>query len=296
MAIDTKISWTQVTWNIARGCTKVDADCLFCYMYRESLDGTRYEPKQVTRTKTVFNLPLKIKEPSKIFCSSLTDVFHEDIDPYRFEAFDIMRRCPQHTFQVLTKRPERIPYCLELALDQAYKNKLDELAIWLNDWIEGNPPSNIWLGTSAGCQESAETRIPHLLRAPAAVRFLSCEPMYGPVDLHWLGALSLEHTSYFDTSGKRWYIGGPNAGLPMLDWVVCGGESGNENGKYRYRPCEVSWIKDLVKQCDDAGVAVWVKQMGTHLSKQLKLKDRHGADISEWPEYLQIQQFPESKV
>jgi protein gp37 len=112
MGENSAIQWTDVTWNIARGCSKVDEDCKFCYMYRDSFDGTRYNPREVVRTKTVFNLPLKVKEPSKIFTCSLTDFFHEDIDSYRNEAWDIIRKCPHHTFQILTKRPERIIDCL----------------------------------------------------------------------------------------------------------------------------------------------------------------------------------------
>ncbi len=108
MGTKTNIQWTDVSWNIARGCTKVDADCKFCYMYRDSYDNTRYNPLEVVRTKTVFDLPLKVKEPSKIFTCSLTDFFHPAIDLYRDDAWDIIRRCPQHTFQILTKRPERI--------------------------------------------------------------------------------------------------------------------------------------------------------------------------------------------
>lgn len=132
MSEKSAIQWTDATWNIARGCTKVDEDCKYCYMYRDSFGSTRYNPLDVVRTKTVFDLPLRIKEPSKIFTCSLTDFFHEAIDGYRNEAWDIIRRCPQHTFQVLTKRPERIWKCLP------------------EDWGDGWP--NVWLGTSVGSE------------------------------------------------------------------------------------------------------------------------------------------------
>jgi protein gp37 len=108
MAEKSTIQWTDASWNIARGCTKVDVDCKFCYMYRDSFDNTRYNPLEVVKTKTVFNMPLKLTEPSKIFTCSLTDFYHEAIDSYRHEAWDIIRKCPQHTFQILTKRPARI--------------------------------------------------------------------------------------------------------------------------------------------------------------------------------------------
>lgn len=250
MAEKSAIQWTEATWNIARGCTKVDEDCKYCYMYRESMDSTRYNPLKVTRTKTVFNLPLKIKEPSKIFTSSLTDFFHEDIDSYRKEAWDIIRRCPQHTFQILTKRPERI---------------LEHLP---DDWGDGW--NNVWLGTSVGSMNGygrIESLIDYKLKA--RIKFLSLEPLYEPLTL---GILP----------------------LAALGWVIIGGESGNDNGKYKYRPCQLDWIGHIVNQCIEASVPVFVKQLGTHLSKEMKLSDRHGGNIEEFPEAFRIRQFPKA--
>lgn len=252
MSKDTKIQWTDHTWNIAVGCSKVDEDCKYCYMYRGSLNNTRYDPKVVSKTKTVFNLPLKIKEPYRIFVSSLTDVFHPDCDSFRNEMWDIIRKCPQHTFQILTKRPERIKHHLP--------------ADWGQGW------SNVWLGTSVGSEKGsyrmAELIVLTTIR-PIKTIFLSIEPYHEPLSESSLLIMS------------------------KFDWVIVGGESGNENGKYRYRPCELKWIETIVSDCKDYGVPVFVKQLGTHLSKELKLKDRHGGDISEWPENLQIRQFPE---
>ena len=164
MGKDSNIQWCDATWNVARGCDKVDSDCKFCYMYRDSFDGSRYTPNQVVRTKTVFDLPLKVKEPSKIFTCSLTDFFHEAIDSYRNEAWNIIRKCPHHTFQILTKRPERIMRCLPA------------------DWGEGW--NNVWLGTSIGSQETSD-RIWILAddKIKANVKFLSIEPLYGKLDL-----------------------------------------------------------------------------------------------------------------
>lgn len=108
MANNSKIQWTDATWNVAVGCTKVDEDCKFCYMYRDSMKETRYNPRTVRKTTSVFNAPLRWKEPKKVFTSSLTDFFHEDCDSFRDEAWEIIRKCPQHIFQILTKRPERI--------------------------------------------------------------------------------------------------------------------------------------------------------------------------------------------
>lgn len=258
MAENSAISWTDATWNIARGCTKVDEDCKFCYMYRESMNSTRYNPIDIVRTKTVFDLPLRLKVPSKIFTCSLTDFFHEAIDSYRHEAWDIIRKCPQHTFQILTKRPERIKQCLP------------------PDWGEGW--SNVWLGTSVGSKKGL-SRMVDLSMVDACVKFLSIEPMWERVDLK-------EAMYYPDKSEIGFYV------LAAYDWVIVGGESGNETGKYRYRPCELSWIEDIVQDCKRNNIPVWVKQLGTHLSKQMGLKSHHGADMSEWPEHLRIQQFP----
>ena len=273
MGETSKIQWTDATWNIARGCTKINDDCKFCYMYRQSLNGTRYDAKKVIRTKTVFNLPLKLKIPSKIFTSSLTDFFHPDIDSYRDEAWDIIRKCPQHTFQILTKRPERI---------------LDHLP---SDWGEGW--DNVWLGTSVGSPSSIE-RVFYIIDAPSKVRFLSIEPLYEAIDL--------EYPKELFPNGPQMCCNGTNCGClgkpiepPIVfefDWVIVGGESGNEKGKYRYRECKLEWIESIINQCVLYKVPVFVKQLGTHLSKQLKLKDRHGGEISEWPKHLQIRQMP----
>jgi protein gp37 len=255
MATKSSIQWTDATWNIARGCTKVDADCKYCYMYRDSMNNTRYDPIQIIKTKTVFNLPLKLKEPSKIFTCSLTDFFHPDCDSFRNEAWEIIRKCPQHTFQILTKRPERI------------NDNLPEY--W--DEIVGR----VWLGTSIGSQSSIQRLNELISPIRPGIKFLSLEPLHGPIDLPLMDFVDMGHRV-----------------KDLIDWVIVGGESGNENGKYRYRPCELEWIKNIVFKCTSYGVPVFVKQLGTHLSKQLGLKDRHGGDIEEFPEDLKIRQFP----
>lgn len=247
MGKKTNIAWTDVTWNIAVGCTKVDDDCKYCYMYRGSLNNTRYDPKVVRKTKTVFSLPLKIKEPSRIFVSSLTDVFHPGCDSFRDEMWDIIRDCPQHTFQILTKRPER---------------------------IESNTPAdllkanNIWFGTSVGSEKGMQ-RIYDLLNVDCKTRFISFEPLHGRIDMN------LDLTD-----------------LMKIHWAIIGGESGNENGKYRYRPCQLEWIENIVSQCQANDIPVFVKQLGTFLSKELKLSDRHGGNIEEFPKHLQVREFP----
>lgn len=275
MGKDSNIQWTDATWNVARGCEKVSEECKYCYMMRDSLGDTRYQSTQVVKTKGVFTFPLKYKlkesncRPGRplIFTSSLTDVFHVDIDPFRHEIWDIIRKCPHLIFQILTKRPERITECLP------------------PDW--GTGWENVWLGTSVGLQKNL-TKLRDLLTVPAKIRFISMEPLLGPVDLgDW----------YFKSADGSYPFRGLLSSertrlIHLVDWVIIGGESGNNSGKWLYRPCELEWIESIVDQCKAAKVPVFVKQMGTHLAKKLNLSDRHGGDITEFPKHLQIRQFP----
>lgn len=259
MSTKSAIQWTDATWNIARGCTKVDEDCKFCYMYRDSMNGTRYEPLKVTRTKTVFDMPLKLKEPSKIFTCSLTDFFHEEIDSYRNEAWEVIRKCPQHTFQILSKRPERI---------------IEHLPVF---WEEIR--DLVWLGTSIGSSKGIQRLFDLITPIQSGIKFLSLEPLHGEIDLHLDNFVDMGHK-----------VG------DLIDWVIIGGESGNETGKYRYRPCELKWIESIIEQCSKfENIKIFVKQMGTYLSKELKMSDRHGGNIDEFPKHLQIREFPKKQ-
>lgn len=274
MGSKSKIQWTDATWNIAVGCTKVDEDCKYCYMYRQSLNNKRYDPKQVRKTTSVFNLPLKHKETKSmvwegrplIFTSSLTDVFHEAIDPFRNEMWDIIRKCPHLIFQILTKRPERI------------KDHLP--ADWGTGW------DNVWLGTSIGSQDSIH-RIIELSKVPAKTRFLSIEPLHGPINFRW----EYNPENWQTKDGGRGRVDQYEI-LRGIHWVIVGGESGNDNGPYKYRPCKIEWITSIIKACEENKIPAFVKQLGTQLAKDLELTDRHAGDIDEFPEYLQIRQFP----
>lgn len=280
MAQQSKIQWTDATWNPWHGCKKVSPGCKFCYMYR---DKERYgqDPTTVLRSKSTFDAPLKwsfemqagmmphedtskVKAfpGMKIFTCSWSDFFIEESDQWRPEAWEIIRQTPEFAYQILTKRPERIAQCLP------------------PDWGEGY--SNVWLGVSIESQDQIG-RMGQLYSIPAQTRFLSVEPLIGHVNLWEL------LTSYptFDDPG--------NAGEPIfwgMDWVIVGGESGNETGKYKYRPCELRWIETIIEQCVVSGVPVFIKQLGTHLAKKMGLKDRHGGDWSEWPEWLRLREFP----
>ena len=249
MAQQSKIQWTDATWNPWHGCRKVSAGCKFCYMFR---DKERYglDPTQIIKSKSNFNAPLKWKEPRLIFTCSWSDWFIEEADELRPEAWEIIKRTPQHTYQMLTKRPERIWHCLP------------------PDWGDGY--ENVWLGVSAEDQKHFDLRVPILAAIPATVRFVSAEPLIGPIDFSSIGS-----------KGEA------------IDWLIIGGESGNETGKYRYRPCRESWIFDLIDSSSGYhGCRVFVKQLGTYRAKKSGYKDRHGGDISEWPDYLQVREMP----
>ncbi len=250
MAQISKIQWTDFSWNPWQGCHKISLGCKYCYMYRnKNMYGQI--PHIVVKSKPLtFNKPLRIKEPSLIFTCSWSDWFIEEADAWRDEAWDIIRQTPQHTYQILTKRPERIAECLP------------------DDWGEGY--SNVWLGVSVESMDVLD-RIYDLIQIKAKVRFLSIEPLISPVSLPMI---------IMDSK---------------ISWVIIGAESGNNNGKYRYRLCELYWITRIVEQCKAAEIPVFVKQLGTHLSKELKLKDRHGGDINEWPKHLKIRQMPQKE-
>lgn len=287
MANKTTIQWCDLTWNVARGCTKVDEDCKFCYMYRDSFDGTRYNPREIVRTKSVFNLPLTYKKtksevwdgPPLVFVSSLTDWAHEAIDSYRVEMWDIIRKCPHLTFLMLTKRPERLPLVLP------------------EDWGEGW--QNVWLGTSAGSNAAkAAERIYNLSITTAKTRFVSLEPLHSEMDLQRLMFDKLYYgTVEFNVLkgiGEKTGKDADRVKFPVfpIDWVIVGGESGNDTGKYRYRECKKEWLVKIVSDCKQFGVPVFVKQMGTFLAKQYGMNDRHGGDINEFPEVLKYREFP----
>lgn len=245
----TLIQWTDNTWNLWQGCHKVSPSCRFCYMYR---DKTRYgqDPTTVVRSANpTFYAPLKWKEPCLVFVCSWSDFFIKEADQWRDEAWEIIKTNTHITFQLLTKRPERITECLPA------------------DWGNGYP--NVWLGVSCENEKYALSRLKILIETPAVVRWASFEPL--------LDDLVTENT--VDLISK-------------LDWAVIGGESGNETGNYRYRPCKTKWFDNIINVCREADVPVFMKQMGTYLKHEMGLNHTHGGDIDEWPEYLQIREFP----
>ena len=250
---NSSIQWTDATINFWVGCQKVSAECKFCYMFRQEARYGRDGSKVRKTGKATFNAALKWKEPKRIFTCSMSDFFIQEADQWRDEAWKIIRKTPHHTWLILTKRPERIKDCLP------------------DDWGDGYP--NVWLGTTIGVQSSFH-RAETLSKIPSAVRFISAEPLLEPID-------------FLVEKGSERVI-------DSFHWVILGGESGNNNGKHRFRPSEIKWYaKAIADLKTKTNVAVFMKQLGTHLSMELKFKkERHGGEIENLPEHLQIREFP----
>lgn len=271
MGTNSGIGWTGNTWNPWKSCRKISPACKFCYMYRD-MERWGQDPTKVTRSKSTFNEPLKWKDPTLIFTCSWSDWFIEEADAWRMEAWEIIKKTPHHTYQILTKRPERILKCLP------------------PDWGDGYP--NVWIGVSVENQEYADLRIPILLNVPAHVRFLSCEPLLGDINISQSVRLwKFQNSGSFESDYEH-----------LLHWVIIGGESGHgkhpedKSVKYQYRESKLEWISSITQQCREAGVPVFVKQLGTHLSKEMKLADKTGSDIDEFPDELKFQEFPKRYV
>lgn len=317
--MSSRIEWTNETWNPTRGCTKVSAGCTNCYAMRQahrfSGPGRPYEglthivsgkgPQwtgKVVPVPELLDLPLRWRKPRRVFVDSMSDLFHPDV-PFCFvdRVFGTMATCPHHTFQVLTKRPERMAeYLSDFRRQRMVQREVDRIIdtcgrpthedAGLDPW----PLRNVWLGTSVENQAAADERIPHLLRCPAAVRFLSCEPLLGPVDVR-------QALTYHRRPGEDFgSFGNVLAAMQGVDWVIAGGESGPGA-----RPCNVAWIRSLVEQCRESGVACFVKQLGAHPVRPpdglyfgpahalIPIRDPKGGDAAEWPEDLRVRQFPE---
>ena len=331
MAVHSKIQWCDNSWNPILGCSRQSSGCAHCYAVRtcwrlahnpnpkvaaayaglvEKRDNGLLDWTGVVRLiPERLALPLSWKEPKRIFTNSQSDLFHpaladEDID----HIFAIMALCPQHTFQILTKQPERMrAYMQERDWCDAANRLHDRHIAPLNQalYLMGEivpPLPNVWLGVSVEDQKTADARIPLLLRTPAAIRFVSYEPALAPVDfvqsvnkLHWLDP------AHFCPGG--------------IDWIIVGGELGANA-----RPFPIDIARDTIRQCKAAGVACFVKQLGAvpvmdeaewrgltitpmlyaknHArapegTVPLLLRDNHGGDWDEWMPELRVREFPQ---
>jgi protein gp37 len=289
MGADTKIQWCHHTFNPWRGCTKVSAGCAFCYADAMSVRNPKvlgvWGPNghRAIAAESYWMQPAAWNrqasaagERRRVFCASLADVFESadtmpaaavnSVRAARLRLFRTIVATPSLDWLLLTKRPENIlPSIEQAALDCSRSDATCEM---LNAWFRGTAPENVWLGTSVEHQDAARDRIPFLLHAPATLRFLSCEPLLGPLDL---------------------------SKFKGLDWVIVGGESGA-----KARACYVNWIDDVREQCQTAGICCFIKQLGNTVrcvddeagDIPIRLKDHKGGEPSEWPPELQVRQIP----
>lgn len=230
MATKTGIAWTNHTWNPWRGCRKISTGCRNCYMFRDQLRYGR-DPRQIIRAADpTFRAPLKW-DSGLVFTCSWSDFFVQDADKWRPAAWDIMRKTPHLTYQILTKRilnvPDRLP----------------------DDW----PLPNVWLGVTAENQQAADMRIPELAKIPATKRFVCAEPLLGPIDFGctcWL-SLNTGPNNECENCGK------PRRFHYAFEWLILGGESGRGA-----RLVSGAWIRDIRDQCADVGIPFFFKQWG----------------------------------
>lgn len=310
MAVKSSIEWTDATWNPTYGCSMANGSenggCLNCYaarlharglpnmvgitgkpLARILQSGPRWTGVVGVNEKTL-ELPRRWRKPRRVFVNSLSDLFHEALpDEAVDRVFAVMALCPQHTFQILTKRIDRaLAYFMagmshmdarrrvQDVLDQmGYRDTADKL---IDQW----PLPNVWLGVSVENQPTQMARVPLLRQCPAAVRFISQEPQLASIN--WTPEL-----------------------LAGITWIIVGGESGPGA-----RPFDIQWARNTIAQCKAAGVACFVKQFGakphsaadhiTHRGNPIPmshgfswfLNDRKGSDMSEWPEDLRVREFP----
>lgn len=319
MASSTAIEWTEATWNPMAGCTAVSEGCRNCYAARLAATRLAQVPKykglatmkngRGTWSKEVrrfsddrLTAPLRWKTPRSVFVASMGDLFHKQV-PFGFidKVYAVMALCPQHTFQVLTKRPRRMAEYTQDPISrmdligaqckqfggQAWKRS-EYWSVAKGKPYEGIafdwPLPNVWLGTSIEDQKTANERIPELLKCPAAVRFVSCEPLLRPIrPAPWLrniedcphcrgdedfimenGCCGCDHT------GKIY-------GFSCIHWVIVGGETGPNA-----RPMDPEWARSIRNQCKAAGVPFFFKKMGGGQPTPADLA------IREYPEVLLV--------
>ncbi len=260
MGANSEISWTDHTFNPWEGCTKVSPGCAHCYAEARDMrfTGGIHWGKGAPRRRTSaanWKQPLKWDREAapdlkaehpwfgprpRVFCASLADWLDDEVEiAWLADLLDLIRQTPNLDWLLLTKRPQNWSARLHAAFRHGFDG--DE---WLSQWLDGNAPANVWLGTTAEDQVRADERIPVLLSIPAKVRFLSCEPLLGSVDI------SAHRPRISETLESP---------LLLPDWVICGGESGKGA-----RPMHPDWARGLRDQCAAAGIAFHFKQWGEH--------------------------------
>lgn len=372
MSAKTSIEWTDRTWNPVTGCSKVSPGCAHCYAesianrlwpttYRPVLaDGSGktldtistshhedYLANGLARPRRFEDVwthpdrllePLAWRKPARVFVNSMSDLFHEGVpDEFICRVFTVMRKAERHTFQVLTKRADRMRSFMSRFAWRTPTTEEDRAGVRgmvgyvlsepLPKWHIQQPVRplpNVWLGVSVENQRYADERIPLLLATQAAVRFISAEPLLGPVNLTEI-AVPDQYSGKYAGHGHTFNALQREDDLTLfnapahLDLVIVGGESGPEA-----RPFDVAWARSIVAQCRAAGVAAFVKQLGAtpfvvcsscngkgssdvrsdnycgrciglHRETFFGVRDRKGGDMSEWPADLQVRQLPEQR-
>lgn len=289
MGTKTGIEWTESTWtpirarNIKTGkigwhCEHATTGCEFCYaegMNKRLGTGLPFKPGhrkdiEIFLDEEMLNAPLRWKKPRNIFVCSMTDLFASFVEDYQIaQVFGVMTCATQHVYQVLTKRSDRMQALLSseafwhevnafsetnaFEWSDTHARRTDDYRATSDEHDPENPPSNVWLGVSTERQQEADERIPLLLQTPAAVRFVSAEPLLGPIDLRCkCGSVADAHHIACTAPGRT-----PLAGL---DWTIVGGESGPNA-----RPMHPDWARSLRDQCAASGVPYFFKQHGEYI-------------------------------
>lgn len=310
MGDNSNIQWTEATWNPLYGCTKISPACAHCYIEHTPpfrIAGLKFVKGHIPLQFHEERLaqPLHWKRPRMIFVNSLSDLFHADVpDAFIDRVFAVMALAPQHTFQVLTKRPERMRAYLQKLGQSSQFFRMQDAATefgysftWKGLSLLPFPFKNVWLGVSVENQHFADERIPLLLDTPAEIRWVSYEPALGPVDfLPWMKMFRNDHV--VDPTGVAYN---------SLDWIVVGGESGDHPREF-----DLAWALSVIEAGRVAGVPVFVKQLGArpvrrvvygpmawtgdeqvHVER-LALKHRKGGDQAEWPPDLRVREYPKA--
>jgi protein gp37 len=295
----TGIQWTDETWNPTTGCDRVSPGCDNCYALTmaarlKGMGQPKYQHDGSPRTsgpgfgltvhRDTLDLPFRWRKPRRVFVNSMSDLFHEDVpDGFIGSVFDVMAQTPQHTYQILTKRHGRMRSLLRKWEAAGWMWRRDD-AMWCGP-LDG-PLPNVWLGVSAEDQKWADIRIPALAQTPALVRFVSAEPLLGPLDLRrWL----TPETGACNCGGGGEWPHEPfcGTGPPDIDWLIVGGESGPGA-----RPLDIGWVWWLLRQ-RPPWVPVFIKQLGSCWAREADpLGPRKGGDPEAWPEWARVREFP----
>ncbi len=330
MGAGTKIQWTATmlpdgsvlpgyTFNPWIGCAKVSPGCANCYaavstpVRVNGIEWGRGKPRQKT-SESYWRQPLawnraaeKARVRRKVFCASLADWLDDEV-PIEWLAalLETIHRTNWLDWLLLTKRPEN--FLKRMTEISKMPVRFYGAHIIAAEWLQGKHPPNIWSGTTTENQEYADRRIPLLLKIPAAIHFLSVEPMLGLVDLRrWMPCIYGDPLQCPNIPQTCCQCDSRRESNKGIDWVIYGGESGSGA-----RPCGIDWIRNGVRQCREARVPVFVKQLGanisttmfedkwpngtrTHNGLDVILEDKKGGDLREWPEDLRVRQFPDGK-